>query len=205
LAPYGLTRDTFLARQRQLRADFVAQLCAELTSYRVPESECLFVGADPTGTHIYKTINDQVFLEDVVGFAAIGGGARHAESYLMLQRHVRTVALVEGLVSAYFSKRRAETAPGVGVETDMFAIGPALGQYVVVHQTVLEALRQIYDQERASAAQADHVAREAAQRFVNSITVKPAPQAPSPAPTSTSALSESPQVPRSRRRSKGGS
>src|SRR5215207_7140862 len=63
--------------------------------------------------------------EDVVGFASVGSGSRHAESQMMLARHAWNADLDPTLLTTYLAKKRAEVAPGVGTETDMFMItGP---------------------------------------------------------------------------------
>jgi len=87
--------------------------------------ETIIAGMDETGPHIYSIDSDGVSsCNDSAGFAAIGIGARHAESQFMFQHFAPHWHIGPALILLYTAKRRAEVAPGVGSETDMFLIAP---------------------------------------------------------------------------------
>jgi hypothetical protein len=185
LGPVGLDMDGFISRQAEMQPDFIRMLATELLNMQVPDAECLIVGVDPTGAHIYRGVFGRTTCEDVVGFAAIGGGAGHAESHLMLQGHIRGTPLAEGMLSAYFAKRRGEIAPGVGEATDMFMIGPQLGQSWVIGEAELVELKKIHSRERRAARAADKRARREVNAFVQKLLAAQAQQQQSSSPPDT--------------------
>jgi len=46
------------------------------------------------------------------------------------------------MMLVYLAKSRAEVAPGVGPDTDMFVIGPELGTYGAVPEDIMAYLRE---------------------------------------------------------------
>jgi hypothetical protein len=144
-APLGLDKKTFIERQGQMSDGFVSEITKQLQrfdsifadSYGV---ETILTGIDEDGglrrPHIYSVIKstrgDVVTCCDSVGFAAIGSGARHAESQFMMAGHTPFSELPETLFLTYLAKKRSEVAPGVGEGTDMFAIGPQPGSFAML-------------------------------------------------------------------------
>jgi 20S proteasome alpha/beta subunit len=125
LAPLGLTMQTFIARQRELGRSFANQILYDLSDLRNElQIETIIAGIDPTGhPHIYTVDGDgSALCNDSAGFAAIGIGASHAESQFMFQRYSPRFEFGPAILLLYTAKRRAEVAPGVGVETDMFLV-----------------------------------------------------------------------------------
>jgi len=123
LAPLGLTGDTFLKRQKTMAPDIVRDITYKLLAYEL-DAEAIIAGMDQAGAHIY-TIRDPGLetCQDRVGFAAIGIGGPHAESQFMFAKYSPfTWYMPWTLFLTYFAKKRAEVAPGVGQETDMFFI-----------------------------------------------------------------------------------
>jgi len=185
LRPLGLDAESFIARQSELAPTFVREISNEMLGFHVPESHVLFVGADETGPHIYKARDEVISCHDPAGFAAIGAGAWHAESYLMLQRHTRTTPAPAAMVSGYFAKRRAEIAPGVGTETDMWFVGPALGASGPLPDIAMDQLARAYRRERDATLRADNRARKEVESFiVETLRQRQAAQESSP-PTPT--------------------
>jgi hypothetical protein len=76
----------------------------------------------------------RVSCNDGIGFAAIGIGARHAESQIMLNKHSWNSPSVDSALLGYIAKKRSEVAPGVGEGTDVFTIGPVVGSLVILPQ-----------------------------------------------------------------------
>jgi hypothetical protein len=131
LLPFGLDRQSFLAKQKDMAPKVAAHLVAEMIGHDVEyEVETIFTGVDETGAHIYQLVENVDMCCDPVGFAAIGSGGRHAESQFMLARHSRNATFDETLFLLYSAKKQSEVAPGVGEATDLFAIGPQKGSFV---------------------------------------------------------------------------
>ena len=148
LLPLGLNRETFISRQQQLSPNLVEELTTKMLRLRVPETGAIIAGIDgpPNTAHLYVVENGNVRCEDGVGFAAIGAGYWHADSQFMVARHTRQATVSQALLNTFWAKKRAEVAPGVGSETDMFVVGPALGSLVNVNETVIRDLEKIYKQ-----------------------------------------------------------
>lgn len=127
LAPLGLDHQSFLLSQKDMSKDLISQLATELINFETPDLETIFAGVDETGAHLYIAHNAHISCRDGVGFAAIGAGAGHADSQFMFAKHTRSKPIPETILLVYSAKKRAEIAPGVGKETDMFTVGPELG------------------------------------------------------------------------------
>ncbi len=136
-----------------------------------PGIEAIFCGLDLTGHHIFVVNNSaNVVCHDVVGFAAIGIGYWHANSQFMFAEHHWQKSFSETLLLTYSAKKRAEVAPGVGAETDMFAIGPNLGEHTpTIGNHVLDKLQEIYDETRKKHQQSNDEAEVAASEYVSKI------------------------------------
>lgn len=145
LAPFGLTYSMFLDKQLSLRNDFVSSLKDEMKqfSYQLPHVETIITGVDETGPHIYVINNDNIHCCDKIGFACIGGGARHASSQLMLAGYNFDYALSESLLLTYNAKKRAEVAPGVGKGSDMFMIESKESCFFI-HNDIITNLEKTY-------------------------------------------------------------
>jgi predicted Zn finger-like uncharacterized protein len=143
--PFMLTHDTFIKRQHEMTKDFVEEILSRIfrfeTNYRAEHGvEAMVVGVDrirdlfiPHIYSIFKSLNgDYVTCGDSIGFSAIGIGLRHAESQFMLAGHSRHSPFPETLFLTYLAKKRAQVAPGVGKETDMFVIGPGSAQFAML-------------------------------------------------------------------------
>jgi hypothetical protein len=188
LVPLGLDSDSFVAKQTTMHPDFVKRITDDLTYFKMPRVQTLFLGVDAEGSHIYIVDNlNQMYScdvrsQDTIGFAAIGSGARHATSQFMLVGHHRAVPSSETLFLTYLAKKRAEVAPGVGKETDMIAVGPGLGQSAVVHRDVINGIDSIYKSYRASEARIMKAAFRKAEQFEKNLLGKQGPQGSPPQP-----------------------
>ena len=87
LAPVGHTVETFIGDQHLFKDDVADQITRDLINYEVPDVSVLVCGIDAQGPHIYAVENGYISCNDIVGFAAIGIGARHAASQFMLAKH----------------------------------------------------------------------------------------------------------------------
>ena len=118
----------------------------------------IICGNDETGAHVYYCDGTNLSPADSIGFAAIGSGGKHARSEFILGNHSRFDRLEHTLLLAYTAKRRAEKAPGVGKETDIFVIEPR-GRYFL-NYTQLQNLEKIYSKMQRSQDIAFRKARE---------------------------------------------
>jgi hypothetical protein len=140
LLPLGLNQNNYLNQN----PDLVAKLAKEILNYEMAGIRTIITGIDAGGPHIYMTDGVDVTCCDTSGFAAVGTGSYHASSQFMLARHSWNSPLADTLLRVYIAKKRAEAAPGVGKDTDMFLIGPQLGYSSMVRPDVLAKLEKIY-------------------------------------------------------------
>lgn len=183
LAPFGLTSEEFLARQTDFSTDFVKDIAHELLNFEAPSVETIIAGVDRNGAHIYTIDNNSLQSHSTVGFAAIGAGKDHANSQMMAFKHTFRHSLADTLRAVFFSKKRAEIAPGVGAYTDMFVI-TGLGGLSMLADNVQEELERRYAEEKRRQAQVADNTRKKINQFVQGILDKPTSeqaQLPSPA------------------------
>jgi 20S proteasome alpha/beta subunit len=176
LRPLGLTTDRFLAAQATMHPTSVQDISNALISFAMPTSQCLIAGIDDTGPHVYVIYDGTPMQADTVGFAAIGSGARHAESQLMLAQYSASATVAASLALVHLAKTRAEVAPGVGAETDMFIIGPQPGTYMALGDEIIGYLdnqaTRMSEEERKALISAELGMRE----YISSFSKTPEPQ-----------------------------
>ena len=120
LAPLGLNTDTFLAQQKDMSDNFVADITSQLQDYEGSEVEAIVVGIENKNARLYTVdARGMVRCFDDVGFSAIGIGAWHARSRLMQSGYTNTWNLGPALAATFAAKKAAEVAPGVGSATDI--------------------------------------------------------------------------------------
>jgi hypothetical protein len=175
LAPLGLTIDTYRDELRKFGDSTGETLVRDLIQYQVPYTAVLIAGLDPLGAHIYVVDDGNISCNDAVAFAAIGIGARHAESQFMFAKHAWNSPIVDTGLLAYVAKKRAEIAPGVGEATDMFTVGPLLGSLAISKPESIDAFERIYQTLRAN----EESNRDEASRQANDIVAKAAAEAAS--------------------------
>jgi 20S proteasome alpha/beta subunit len=123
LAPLGLNTDTFAAQQRDLSERFVEKITDQLQHFDGPDIEAMVVGSDNDRSQVWSIdFRGTVRNYDDVGFHAIGIGAGHASSSLMQARYTNSWGYASSLAVTYAAKKAAETAPGVGTDTDMHLV-----------------------------------------------------------------------------------
>ncbi len=144
LSRFSLNQDSFLAKQKDMSPAFVRTIGKEILNFRMPTTSIIACGVDDTGYHIYVVNSQGLNCMDTIGFAAIGIGQRHAESQFMFSGHTPINPVQDTLLLAYSAKKRAEVSPGVGKATDMFIIGPNLGQSSPIKPELMNALETSY-------------------------------------------------------------
>lgn len=171
LAPLGLDHDGFLARQKEMEPNLVNQIAGELWRFEIsPEgAQAIFAGVDAAGPHLYKVDRSCLDCYDSVGFAAIGTGDRHAQSQLMFAQHMSKMPLARTLLQVYWAKKRAEVAPGVGEQTDMFVVGPGMGSFSQLNDRVLLKVHTIYAGAHKRELRGRREAEAAIQGFVEEL------------------------------------
>jgi 20S proteasome alpha/beta subunit len=122
LAPLGMTMQNFLDNQRRMSPEFVNRVANEMARESAG-IETIICGIDNVGTHLYSIdAAGRYFCNTAIGFAAIGDGANHAQSQFMFARYTPRWVLSRAMQLMYTAKKRAEVAPGVGLQTDLFFI-----------------------------------------------------------------------------------
>jgi hypothetical protein len=111
LAPLGLTLNNYRDELHKFSDSAADQLLRDLINFEVPYTAVIFAGVDPLGAHIYVVEDGNIHCNDIIGFAAVGIGARHAESQFMLARHAWNTPLVDTTLLSYIAKKRSEVAP----------------------------------------------------------------------------------------------
>ncbi|MEE8372210.1 MAG: hypothetical protein V3R87_00545 [Dehalococcoidia bacterium] len=177
LAPLGLDRNTWLTKQKEMDSGLVIKIATELMNYEWQGTAAIVSGVDTTGAHIYTARDGAISCEDSVGFAAIGAGEGHADSQLMFDRHDRHKSIPETLLLVYSAKKRAEVAPGVGEDTDMFSVGPGLGTFAAIPPDILDGLGDIYQAEQERHREAAETAKGEVTKYVEKLTKEAAEQA----------------------------
>jgi len=141
----------------------LGDLAAKVMSYRGEYTEAIVVSGDGESAHIYHVDRDSLATcRDDVGFVAIGAGEPHAKSQLMSTQYNNGMNFPTALGLLYAAKKRAEMAPGVGKETDLFVV------YRTGHEEIwpeikaeMERLYNEFESERLSLA--DEKLRELAE------------------------------------------
>ena len=124
LGPHGLTFDTLIKNQRTLDQTVISRLVTRLYGDDgVLNATMIVAGLNDREGHIYL-IDDpgQHVCCDAESFAAIGLGREHAESVFTESMYTHHTPWTEVVLLAYLAKSRAEAAPGVGEDTDLYWI-----------------------------------------------------------------------------------
>lgn len=184
LAPLGLNRDTFIARQHLMASEVAVSITKEMLNIDIPYISAIVSGIDKTGAHIYIVRNEEVSCQDSVGFASIGIGSRHAESQFMFARHTRHSTAADTLLRVFSAKKRSEVAPGVGEDTDMYVIGPRIGTGVPLREEIVKDIDKIYQEfvDKEKEIQAD--AQESVSQYVAELERRTVQQKQKPGDTS---------------------
>ncbi len=146
LSLFGLDTDSFIKKQKEMSPEFVKNIEEKLTNYHFSGASAIIAGIDQEGPHIYTVTNEEVICNDKIGFSVIGSGYWHAASHFMFSGHTRFSLGQKVLLTTHQAKRKAEVAPGVGRETDMFLIGPQLGSFRWIEKEWIDQLDKIFEE-----------------------------------------------------------
>jgi hypothetical protein len=141
LIPRGLNFPTYYGSHQQLNPNIVAMLDQQMQQFNLGV-ELLLAGVDASGAHIYSVANPgpPENLHDPIGYAAVGSGTIHALQAFIGFGHSAASEYHVTVFRAYAAKRRAEVAPGVGLDTDMAVISTA-----GIHWLSEEELGQLHE------------------------------------------------------------
>lgn len=172
LQPLGLNQTTFISRQRMMSSELIQSLTEQLTGYRIPDAHTIIAGVDSSGAHIFAVENDIIINLDRVGFAAVGIGATHARSHLMLSKYSPSMSETKALVAVHKAKKKAEVSPGVGEGTDLFVLGPTLGSFTMlsgpdVTIPIVQDLDDFYKTYTKSIEELDKETEEKIQHYIS--------------------------------------
>lgn len=147
LAPRGWTlREFYETHVRHMPGELVITIDHQISNYNYG-LDIIVAGVDMDEAHIYGIRHPgEVSCYDSLGYHAIGIGAMHAVSSLVACGCLPTVNSKLAVYLTYEAKRNAESAPGVGQDTDM-AIIKVDGQRRLSNDE-MEQLKQIYDSRR---------------------------------------------------------
>jgi len=144
LEPVGLNWDTYMSSHPDRHPLWFEERRKEVFEDYPPSTETIVAGVDESGAHIFEVNRDGLVVRrDRAAFATIGSGYRHAESQFMFEGHSPSKSYPDTLFLTYVAKRRAEVAPGVGKDTDLFTIS-LRGGYVEL-QEELDTFKKVYD------------------------------------------------------------
>ncbi|PIU57546.1 MAG: hypothetical protein COS88_00755 [Chloroflexi bacterium CG07_land_8_20_14_0_80_51_10] len=139
----GLDYATFLEEQRNLATDLAFGLMSEYQKVEL-DLELLILGVDGSGAHLYHIGDPGVTTcFDAIGYAAIGSGLPHAESFLTEADYSPKITLNRAIWLCYVAKRRSERAPGVGKATDVLVIDDKGSRFL--NDGIIDNLREIYE------------------------------------------------------------
>lgn len=158
LSRFNLTMGDFIEKMKKMTPEFIQQRTLELQYYRMSDAtlQVIIAGTDITGAHIYKITDGNISCCDGVGFAAIGSGSSHANYQFYLSGHTKNALGYKALLTTYIAKKRAEVAPGVGEETDMFTIlASPQNFYQQIPVDILNKLDEFYKNECREIAKLD--------------------------------------------------
>lgn len=107
--------------------------------------DLLIAGVDETGAHLYSVSNPGGYHDyAMIGFAAIGNGTIHALQTMVGFHHAPSRALPKTVFAVFAAKRRAEIAPAVGRELDLFIVQE--GTFKLLGREDIDRLDALYQE-----------------------------------------------------------
>jgi hypothetical protein len=126
LSPLGVQADTHNGLKGieglNLDSSLLLQLSDQMQAETI-DCEAIIVGCDARECSLFRVDSRGIVARhDDIGFVSIGTGGIHASGYLMQEPYDHRTGFNEALLTVFLAKKRAELAPGVGRETDMFFV-----------------------------------------------------------------------------------
>jgi 20S proteasome alpha/beta subunit len=114
--------EEYLERQQQLVREVVLMIEGQIDEFELG-LHVLVAGVGEDGAHIYSIKDPCDFkIFDDIGYHAIGIGARHALTHLMVKGYDKDTNVSRAMLAIYEAKKIAESAPGVGPKTTIVNI-----------------------------------------------------------------------------------
>ena len=180
LVPLGLTLWSFTNNQTNVSAGLLGDLTEALRRENL-HSRAIIVGVDQSGAHLYIVQDPGELVHcDMVGWAAIGTGSRHADSQFIAEKYSLEWEFDEAILLTYLAKKKADLSPGVGLYTDLFWIGQQEG-YVLMSDDLplVQQMKKLHIDIEKAERRLRSVARKRIKQFVRKdIAEQPAPAEP---------------------------
>lgn len=93
LRPLGFTHESFLKQQRETSPEKLSDITRALAEYSLEPTAAIITGVEPgidsnrTYSRLFAVHGSEAICYDTIRFAAVGSGARHAESHFMAAQH----------------------------------------------------------------------------------------------------------------------
>jgi hypothetical protein len=150
LERYKLTLSEFIKRQKEWAPDFFERINSEINNPDWDLGDVIVAGFD--GTDIDSAIAQIWTITgagyerswNATGFCAIGSGDEHAETEFEQARYSPKMAWLPALRVTGFAKKRAEGAPGVGPNTDLWYITFGGKQYFWPQSKLVQEIDNLY-------------------------------------------------------------
>jgi 20S proteasome alpha/beta subunit len=153
LLPFGLDSETFIRKQQQLAPHWMDNISDKILNLEISTST-IVAGLDAQGSHVYTVDSrGRPKCDDYTGFSAIGYGEWHASSQFMFANHSSADHMAKTILLTYTAKKRAEVAPGVGSNTDVFVIAN-LGGFTMLEVNGINYLDKHYQDLKAKSSKA---------------------------------------------------
>jgi hypothetical protein len=145
LSPHGLSFDEFTDKQQKLAPTVLERIINQLYGDEgVLDTMTIVAGLDGDVGHIYVVGDPGEYeLRDSAGFAAIGLGSEHASAVFAESMYTEHYPWTETVLLTYLAKKRAESALGVGPDTDLYWITPNGYGYVEPKDNLLAEFSKI--------------------------------------------------------------
>lgn len=142
----GFTKKEFYENyQTKLLPQLAFQLDQQVITYDFGV-QLIVAGVDELGSHAFAIYNPGNSIDiHQIGYVAIGSGTLHATQSLIGFGHSPAIDLKTTVFCTFASKKRAEVAPGVGKDTDLFIITEQ--GIKALSQDEIKQLDEIYEQD----------------------------------------------------------
>ena len=134
----------FYASMEEYPSEFIDKMDNIVDEYDL-EIEVIIAGIDKDGGHIFTISNPGVVTcYDDLGYASIGSGGAHSEWVFIYNEYAPSLSMKDAMLTLYKSKKRSETAEGVGSKTDIVIINDAGSNEFTPSSSLISDLEKIY-------------------------------------------------------------
>jgi hypothetical protein len=144
---YGLTIPSFVAQQDSFPAAFREKLDRAINDPEADLGHVIIAGIDQqdASAHIYTVADPaELYPWDASGFVAVGSGDELAEGVFIAAQYTPARNWLDALIIAFFSKKAAESAVGVGPHTDLYYIHAEGCRHFTPHSPTVVHLEALF-------------------------------------------------------------